>query len=147
MTIGALLLAIISGAGEGLGARLWDGVVSLVRRPFHRRATASDTPVARALGSTGEAELAALQRAPADKQYAEALARVFLARADADAEFSRALESWWEEAGPIRATIGNVTNVISGGHQHGPVLQGRDFNNITFGAAPAAPTPVPPSQD
>jgi hypothetical protein len=143
VTIGALLLAVISGAGEGLGTRLWDGVVALVRRPIHCDVTAGDTAAAMASGSAGEAELAALQRAPADKAHAEALARVLLARAGADAGFGRVLQTWWEEAGPIRATIGNVTSVISGGTQHGPVLQGRDFSNITFGAAPAAPTPVP----
>jgi hypothetical protein len=27
---------------------------------------------------------------------------------------------------------GNVTNVISGGEQHGPVIMGRDFTEITF---------------
>ena len=62
----------------------------------------------------------------------------------ADEEFRQALESWWQQAEPIRASIGNVANTISGGTQQGPVLQGRDFSNITFGAAPATP-PVPPS--
>ena len=73
-----------------------------------------------------------------------ALAEALLARSSADAEFRRALESWWQQAEPIRASIGNVTNTISGGTQQGPVLQGRDFSNITFGAAPATP-PDPPS--
>jgi hypothetical protein len=35
----------------------------------------------------------------------------------------------------------HVTNTISGGNQYGPVLQGRDFNNLTFGAAPDPPVP------
>ena len=47
-------------------------------------------------------------------------------------------------ADPRELNIGNVTNTISGGTQQGPVLQGRDFSNITFGAPPASP-PVPPS--
>jgi hypothetical protein len=34
---------------------------------------------------------------------------------------------------------GNVANTISGGTQQGPVLQGRDFSNLTFGATPTPP--------
>jgi hypothetical protein len=34
---------------------------------------------------------------------------------------------------------GNVTNTISGGTQQGPVLQGRDFSNVTFSVSPAPP--------
>ncbi len=52
--------------------------------------------------------------------------------------------SWWQQAEQIRDSIGNTTNAISGGIQHGPVLQGRDFSNITFGAPPPSPS-VPPS--
>ena len=47
---------------------------------------------------------------------------------------------------PVRAAEGNVTNTISGGTQYGPVLQGRDFSNITFGATPGMP-PTGPSLD
>ena len=134
--------AIVSGAGSQLGAQLWEGVVSLVRRPFHRKAAAAVMPAA--VVPAGEAELAALQQAPGDQHKAVALAEALLARSGADDEFRRALESWWQQAEPIRANIGNVTNTISGGTQQGPVLQGRDFSNITFGAPPATP-PVPPS--
>jgi hypothetical protein len=138
VTIGAVLLAIVSGAGSQLGTQLWEGVLSLVRRPFHHEAAAAvQVP-------SGEAELAALQQGPADQHKAVALAEALVARSDTDDEFRRALESWWQQAEPIRATIGNVTNTISGGNQYGPVLQGRDFTNITFGAPQAAP-PVPPS--
>ena len=35
---------------------------------------------------------------------------------------------------------GNVANTISGGTQQGPVLQGRDFSNITFGTPPSGPS-------
>src|SRR5450755_268071 len=135
VTIGAVLLAIISGAAEGLGSRLRDGVVSLVRRPFRR--AAGDSAAATAVIPSGEAELAALERDPTDQQRAVALAQVLLARAGADPEFGRALEAWWGQAEPVRASIGEVRNMISGGTQQGPVLQGRDFSNITFGAAPA----------
>jgi hypothetical protein len=144
VTIGAVLLAVVSGAGTQLGTQLWEGVVSLVRRPFHRKAATSGDAPAAAVVPAGEAELAALQQAPGDRHKAVALAEVLLARSGADDEFRRALESWWQQAEPIRASIGNVANAISGGTQYGPVLQGRDFSNITFGAAPATP-PVPPS--
>jgi len=94
----------------------------------------------------GEVELAALQQAPGDQPKAVALAEALLARSGADDEFKRALEAWWQQAEPIRASIGNVANTIIGGTQNGPVLMGRDFSNLTFGGAPATPT-VPPSRD
>lgn len=142
LTVGAVLLAIVSGAGGELGSKLWTGVSALVRRPFHPRHPAED---AAALMPSGEPELEALERAPADEGRAVALAEALVARAGADAEFRQALEGWWEQASPLRTGEGNVTNTISGGTQHGPVLQGRDFTGMTFGAAPAVPPPVPPS--
>lgn len=139
VTIGAVLQAVVSGAGSELGSKLGDGLVSLVRRPFHRKGAASGD--AATVVPAGEVELAALQQAPGDERRAVALAEALLARSGADDEFRRALESWWQQAGPIRAVlnIGNVTNTISGGSQQGPVVQGRDFSNITFGGPPAAP--------
>lgn len=145
VTIGAVLLAIISGASEGLGGRLWDGVVALVRRPFPRRAQVGGSADARADGASGEMELAALEHDPTGEQRAVALASVLLARADADNGFKHALEAWWEQASSIRSGSGNVTNRISGGTQQGPILQGRDFTHVTFGAAQVAQPPVPPS--
>jgi hypothetical protein len=140
ITIGAVLLAIVTGAGESMGKQLWEGVVALVHRPFDRKAAAE-----KALPK-GEAQLTAFQQAPTDRDTAVALAEALLARSGADAEFRRALESWWRQAEPIRTSlnIGNVTNTVSGGTQQGPVLLGRDFSNITFSVAPAAPL-VPPS--
>jgi hypothetical protein len=143
LTLGAVLLAVITGTSEALGGQLWAGVVSLIRRPFRRKAAAGGDAAAATVVPAGEAELAAFQQAP-DEHKAVALAKALLARSGADEEFRRALESWWRQAEPIRASIGNVTNTISGGTQYGPVLQGRDFNNISFGAGPATP-PVPPS--
>src|ERR1039458_6119651 len=67
VTIGAVLLAIVSGAGNQLGTQLWEGVVSLVSRPFHRKAAMSND-AAVAVVPAGEAELAALQRAPGDQR-------------------------------------------------------------------------------
>jgi hypothetical protein len=146
VTIGAVLLAIVSGAGSQLGTQLWEGVISLVRRPFRHKAAAGNDAARAAVMPTGESELAALQQAPGDQQRAVALANALLARSDVDAEFRQALETWWQQAEPIQASIGIVTNKVSGGTQYGPVLQGRDFSNITFGAIQAAP-PVPPSRD
>ena len=86
VTIGAVLLAVVTGASEALGGQLWAGVVSLVRRPFRgKQAGGSDVPAV----ASGEAELAALQQAPGDRQKAVALAEVLLARAATDAEFGR----------------------------------------------------------
>jgi hypothetical protein len=92
LTIGAVLLAIVSGAGTQLGTQLWEGVVSLVRRPFRRKAASGELT---AVVSSGEAELLALQQTPADRQRAVALAEALLARSDVDGEFRQALESWW----------------------------------------------------
>jgi hypothetical protein len=57
-----------------------------------------------------------------------------------------AIAAWWaprgaDSGGPVPATPkpGDVSNTISGGTQHGPVLQGRDFTGLTFGAAQPPP--------
>ena len=142
VTLGAVLLAILSGAAEGLGGKLWEGAIALVRRPFRGRVATSGGGAGTVIVPTGTAELAALQQAPGDQQKAVALAEVLVARAETDPKFRRALEDWWIQAEPIRADIGNVTNTISGGTQQGPVLQGRDFSNITFGASPNASPPL-----
>ena len=143
VTIGAVLLAVASGAGEGLGKQLWDGMVALVRRPFRRQAATKGHVAAPDPVPAGNAQLTAFQQAPTDREKAIALAEALLVRSAADADFWQALESWWRKAEPIRASVGNVTNTVSGGTQQGPVLQGRDFSNITFGAAPATPPVVP----
>lgn len=140
----AALLAVVTGVSEALGGQLWAGVVSLVRRPFRGKQPAGGD--VSAVGS-GEAELAALQQSPGDRQKAVTLAEVLLARAKTDAEFENALRHWWQQAEPVRAKIGNVTNTISGGTFSGPVLQGRDFTNLTFGLDPAPPATSPKDPD
>ena len=146
VALGAVLLAVVTGVSEALGGQLWAGVVSLIRRPLRRKTTSGGNaaPV-----QSGEAELAALQQTPDDREKAVALAEVLLARAEADDGFRQALASWWEQAEPVRASIGAETrNVISGGTRHGPVLMGRDFSNVTFGVSPAPPVrpnPAPPA--
>ena len=90
----------------------------------------------------------ALQGSPGDQAKAVALAEVLLARAGGDPRFEQVLREWWEQAEPIRERLGNVTNTISGGSQYGPVLQGRDFTGLTFGATPAPPAwPKDPDAD
>ena len=141
VTVGAVLVAVVTGVSEALGGQLWAGVVSLVRRPFGGKHAAAGGN-ASAVGP-GEAELVALQQSPGDWQKAVALAEVLLARAGADAEFDRALQDWWTQAEPVREKVGNVRNTISGGTFSGPVLLGRDFTGpLTFGAAPTPPAPA-----
>lgn len=143
VTVGAVLLAVATGVSEALGGQLWAGVVSLVRRPRRGRVGLGELPAS----GSGEAELAALRESPGDKQKAVALAGVLLARAAEDGEFERALTQWWEQAAPVREKSGSVANTISGGTFSGPVLQGRDFSGLTFGASPAAPPSRPKDLD
>ncbi len=66
-----------------------------------------------------------------------------------------AVGSWWaprdaggggtaevmrERAVPVRGKTADVENTISGGTFSGPVLQGRDFTGLTFGASSAPPS-------
>jgi hypothetical protein len=136
VTVGAVLLAVASGVSEALGGQLWAGMVALIRRPVRRRRKADGEVPAT---PSGEMELAALQAAPADQARAMGLAEVLLARAGDDPGFGLALREWWEQAASVREKIGSVTNTVSGGTQQGPVLMGRDFTGLTFGAAPAVP--------
>jgi hypothetical protein len=134
ITVGAVLVAVATGVSEALGGQLWAGIVALVRRPWHgSKGRSGNQP--------GEIELAALRASPGDQQKAVALAEVLLARAAGDPGFGRALREWWEQAAPVREKTEDVTNTVSGGTFSGPVLQGRDFTGLTFGAPPAAPAP------
>jgi hypothetical protein len=141
ITVGAVLVAVATGVSEALGGQLWAGVIALVRRPWHGgKGRRGELPTA----PPGEAELAALRAAPGDQQKAVALAEVLLARAEADPGFGQALREWWEQAAPVREKTGDVANTVSGGTFSGPVLQGRDFTGLTFGAPTAAPRPGDP---
>ena len=143
VSIAAVLVAVAGGAGGALGSQVWSGLSALVHRPF-RHARASDEATVPLSG--GSAEFAALQDSPADEQRAVALAEVLVARADIDSEFRDALQAWWEQASQVRVE-GDVTNTVSGGTQHGPVLQGRDFSRLSFGSPTAPPAPAPPDRD
>jgi len=72
------------------------------------------------------------------------LANLLLARAAADPGFDQALREWWGQAEPVREKTGDVTSTISGGTFSGPVLQGRDFTGLTFGATPPPARPGDP---
>lgn len=139
VTVGAVLGAVAGGAGGAAGKQVWDGAVALVRRPFRHGQVGGG---AAAVVSSGAAELVALQQAPGDQQRATALAAALVARAAADQEFAQALQGWWDQARHLQVSR-DVTNTISGGTQHGPVLQGRDFTGLTF-TTPAAPPPADP---
>ena len=130
VTLAAVLVAVVTGTSEALSGQLLTGLVALVRRPWHRK-----TPEATPSELPGRAELKALQVAPHDRQKALALAEVLLERSRVDTAFGQGLDDGGHQE-PVRASLGDVTNTISGGTQHGPVLQGRDFNNLTFGTAP-----------
>lgn len=137
VALGAVLAAIAGGAGEGLGGQLWAGIVALAARPFHRRGG----PQAGA-GVDGPSQLAALQDAPGDPQLALALAEALVGRAAADGEFAQALAAWWDQARHLPAAA-DVTNLVSGGTQYGPVIQGRDFSGLAFTTAPPPRAPDP----
>ncbi|WP_324606057.1 hypothetical protein [Streptomyces sp. 351MFTsu5.1] len=85
--------------------------------------------------SSGEAELVALAQAPTDGHRAHALSTALAVRAALDADFRRALEDWWEQARRTAAT--GVSNHISGGTFHAPVVQARDISGGSFQGPPA----------
>lgn len=112
--LGAVLAVIAGGAGGGVGSQLWAGLSTLVRRPLDR---VQATGEAAALLLSGEAELAALDRAPDDERRVLILTQVLVARADADDEFRVALQAWWEQASKIQvgqAVTGRVSSGLSG---------------------------------
>ncbi|MFC8449327.1 hypothetical protein [Kitasatospora sp. NPDC057223] len=77
----------------------------------------------------------ALEQAPADPARGQLLSTVLAVRAALDADFRTGLQQWHERAKLVRTGDGDVHNSISGGHQYGTVVQGRD---LTFNS------PLPP---
>lgn len=130
-----LLLALAGGAGGELGRQAWAGLTALVRRPF-RRDAGEEAPVV----SSGEAELARLEQDPADQRQAQALSTALAVRAALDRDFRTGFEAWQEQAKLVSTGDSTVHNNISGGSQHGPVLQGRDFSGLSFTTPPPAPS-------
>lgn len=127
----AALAALAGGLGGEAGRQAWQGLTALVRRPFGRAvargARDEETPQV----SSGEPEVAALEGDPADPVRAQALATALGVRAALDGEFRRLLGEWWQQA-QAGSSGGDVHNSINGGTQSGPVLQGRDFSDLTF---------------
>ncbi|MFF2520321.1 hypothetical protein [Streptomyces sp. NPDC058086] len=133
-----LLAALAGGAGGEAGRQAWAGLSALVRRPF-RRNGGEQAPVV----SSGEPELVALTADPGAQGRAQALSTALAVRAAVDEDFRTHLAAWQEQATLVRTGDGAVTNTVSGGTQNGPVVQGRDFSNLTFTTPP--PPPAPPS--
>ncbi|OAH10246.1 hypothetical protein [Streptomyces jeddahensis] len=132
-----LLAALAGGVGGEIGRQAWAALSELVRRPFRGGQDTEDVPAV----SSGVAELAELERAPADPAPAQRLSTALAVRAAVDADFRAGLEQWNEQARLVRTGDGEVHNTISGGTFHGPTLQGQTFSRISF------TTPPPPPAD
>ncbi|GAA4028355.1 hypothetical protein [Streptomyces plumbiresistens] len=128
-----LLTALAGGVGGEAAKQAWAWLRTLVRRP-----AATDSAIA-----SGEAELDALEQAPADVDRAQALSTSLAQRAAVDPEFRTELERWHQQVQVSKTGAGDVHSEISGGTQQGPVLQGRDFSGLTFGN----PQPPPPPRE
>ncbi|MGW1143908.1 hypothetical protein ACWD6I_02360 [Streptomyces sp. NPDC002454] len=141
-----VLVALATGVGGEAGRQAWLGLGRLVGRrrgePDPSAAPAGEEGTDRADGTgapvedgselPGRGELVALTDAPDDERRAVELADALTARAEHDAEFRELLAQWWDEAREAAGDGGPVHNSVSGGTQHGPVVQGRDFSAITF---------------
>lgn len=119
-----LLVTMATGAAGEAGRQLWAALSGLVRR----RPAEGEAPEP----VTGEVELASLAEAPHDVERARALSEALGLRAEQDPWFLDGLTRWHERARSLETGQGDTSNTISGGTQHGPVLQGRDFSGITF---------------
>ncbi|MFI6581294.1 hypothetical protein [Embleya sp. NPDC050493] len=66
----------------------------------------------------------------------------------ADSVAAAELRTLLDELAPLlpEEAAGAVHNTISGGTQQGPVIQGRDFTGLTFGAPGIAAPPPDPAQ-
>ncbi|MGW6060325.1 hypothetical protein [Streptomyces sp. NPDC055189] len=126
-----LLAALAGGAGGELGRQAWAGLTALVRRPL-RRDHGDDVPGV----SSGQAELAQLTQEPTNLDRASALSTALAMRAALDGGFRAGLEGWHAQTSRMCVGGGEVNNTISGGTQHGPVLQGRDYFGPSFPNSP-----------
>jgi hypothetical protein len=141
-----LLVSLAGGAGGELGRQVWAGLSALVVRPLRRWAGGPEEP------ALGGAELTALEEAPGDEERARALSAALAARAAVDEEFAAALEEWNRRAAQVQVQVqirtagGSVSNAVTGGIQHAPVIQGRDFSGGLTINSPAPP-PEPDHTD
>ncbi|MCW5254640.1 hypothetical protein [Streptomyces sp. SHP 1-2] len=122
----SVLVAAATGAGGEAGRRLWEALSGLVRR------TPGDDPARSPVPAPGEDELDALARSPEDEERARLLGEALRRRAAQDPGFRARLVHWEQRAQVLNTGSGDVRNVIGGGTQQGPVVQGRDFSGITF---------------
>ncbi|WSK17555.1 hypothetical protein OG717_20480 [Streptomyces celluloflavus] len=125
----AALAALAGSVGSEAGRQACAGLAALVRSPFRRGTVPESAGSGLPQVSSGELELTALQEDSNDPNRAQALATALHVRAALDEGFRVRLEEWWHGA---QVSGGEVHNSISGGTQHGPVVQGRDFSNLTF---------------
>ncbi|MET7296410.1 hypothetical protein ABZS79_30600 [Streptomyces griseoloalbus] len=137
-----LLAALAGGVGGEVGRQAWAGLSALVRRPFRNGQETEDASAV----SSGEVELAELERAPADPTRAQALSTALAVRAALESDFRAGLERWHEQAKLVRTGDGEVHNTISGGTFHGPTLQGRDFSGASFTTPPPTAPGAPSAQ-
>lgn len=135
----ALLVALVTGAGNDVGRQAWAGLRGLVARPFHRGQGPTDT----ATVSSGEVELTRLEQAPTDParaQAAQALSTALAARAAVDPVFSADLQGWHEQVRLVRTGDGDVHIEISGEPKfYGPVMNARDVYGVSFVTPPPSP--------
>ena len=125
----ALLAALAGGAGGEAGRQAWSTLTALVRRPFRSVGAADEEAPG---SSSGLPELQAAERAPEDTDRISALNTVLAVRAALDPEFRAGLQEWQQQAKATVQGSSEVHNHISGGTQHGPVIQGQNFSGITF---------------
>lgn len=137
-----LLTKLAAGFAGEAGKQIWTALSALVRRPFRRGDGASAPEL-----SSGETELAALEREPGVPERAHQLSTALAVRSAVDPDFRAALQQWHEQAKTqlVQAGAGGTSNQISGGTFNAPVQQGRDFSNVSFNLAP--PPPARPSTD
>jgi hypothetical protein len=119
-----LLVAVATGAAGEAGRQLWTALSDMIRRRTPDEGTSEP--------ATGQAELVSLSEAPHDVTRAQELSLALSLRAQQDPRFAAALTQWRQQAQTLHAGAGDTTNTVSGGEQHGPLLQGRDFSGITF---------------
>lgn len=114
----------------------WEDMRHKVARLFGRGRP--DPQIERRLDATRAqltvAEPTDLQKARAEQaaRWSGRIADLLEDHPDAEAEL-RALVAELQAAG---SAGGDVTNTISGGTQHGPILMGRDFSAVTLQNAP-----------
>jgi hypothetical protein len=135
-------LAALAAAGatavvEQMAGDAWTQVRDRVVAFFARRG-GEEAAVEGELETSRE-ELPAVGRADVEAMWRIRLSRALAADPSAAAELRAILD----DLAPAGSGLGDVHNVISGGVQHGPVIQAGNVGAVTFGApAPRDSTPT-----